>query len=89
MNESYFHVIEVSSDGETWQPSRTARKAEPHPEGAEDYGRAVLTQWVSDEYPEGAPADEYGNPLLRAVIYPADAAMLQRECAAATVYAEV
>lgn len=88
MSDRYVHVIEVSSDGEIWQPSFTSNEAEEHAEGAEDYGREVMAQWTVDEYPEGISTDEYDNPLVRVVVYPADAEVLQQECAAATVYAE-
>jgi hypothetical protein len=82
----YTHAIETSTDGDTWQTVRLADTPEEYDGTADTYGHDVLVQWIADEYPEGTPADEYGNPLLRVVVYPADTDVLQHDSAIATVY---
>lgn len=69
----YAHAIENSVDGEIWQVTRLGDEPEEHDGTASEYGREVLEQWIADEYSDGAPTDEYGNPLLRVRVYPGDA----------------
>jgi hypothetical protein len=76
---AYTHAIETSTDGETWQAVTITTTAEEYDGTSGEYAAAVLTQWLEDEHPEGAPVDGDGNPLIRCRAYPAGSDLVAGE----------
>lgn len=66
----FHHAIEATDNAEdpTWYVIRVADETEDYDGSATQYGRDVLSNWISDAEADQPVLDEYGNPHLRVLV---------------------